>query len=68
VVERLSDGTGDFSSERMLQQLPAELGLDAGKAAKTVVELAKERKRTTLVQVGTEWCGGRRCIAIQPGP
>ncbi|EFN52285.1 hypothetical protein CHLNCDRAFT_139027 [Chlorella variabilis] len=50
VVERLSDGTGDFSAERMLRQLPEELGIDAEKAARTVAELGGERKRTTLVQ------------------
>jgi hypothetical protein len=52
VVTRLSDGTGNFDAERMLQQLPADLGIDAGKAAATVEELAKARKQTTLVQVG----------------
>ncbi|KAL4860244.1 hypothetical protein ACK3TF_000429 [Chlorella vulgaris] len=50
VVTRLSDGTGNFDAERMLQQLPADLGIDAGKAAATVEELAKARKQTTLVQ------------------
>lgn len=62
VVTRLSDGTGNFDAERMLQQLPADLGIDAGKAAATVEELAKARKQTTLVQVGAGcwlmlgWC------------
>jgi hypothetical protein len=65
VVDRLTDGTGNFDGERMLSTLPSELGLDAGKAAKLVADLAKERKRTTLVQVSggcnicfRGWCGG----------
>ena len=41
----------------MLSTLPAELGLDVGKAAKLVADLAKERKRTTLVQVGGRLVG-----------
>ena len=51
VTARLTDGTGDFSRERMLQELPEQLGLDGGKAEKVVVELAKDKKHTTLVQV-----------------
>lgn len=62
VVERLSDGTGDFSAERMLRQLPEELGIDAEKAARTVAELGGERKRTTLVQVGAG--GGCLCLLV----
>ncbi|KAL4434488.1 hypothetical protein ABPG75_000929 [Micractinium tetrahymenae] len=50
VMDRLSDGTGSFSSERMLEELPASLGLEVGKAAKVVQELAKSKKGNTLVQ------------------
>ena len=44
VVARLTDGTGGFDPQRMLQDLPAELGLEAAKCGRVVVELAKERK------------------------
>ena len=60
MVDRLTDGTGNFDGERMLSTLPSELGLDAGKAAKLVADLAKERKRTTLVQVSTG-CARFKC-------
>lgn len=50
VAARLSDGTGEFNSERMLVTLPGDLGLDQEKAKRVVKELAGERKRTTLVQ------------------
>ena len=56
VVARLTDGTGGFDPQRMLQDLPAELGLEAAKCGRVVVELAKERKHTTLVQV--RWAVG----------
>ena len=50
VSAKLTNGTGDFDSERMLVTLPADLGLDQKKAQSVVKELAGERKRTTLVQ------------------
>lgn len=50
ISDRLSDGVGDFDAEKLLQNLPDELGLDASKAEKVVKELAGDRKRTTLVQ------------------
>ncbi len=50
VQARLTDGTGDFDAPRLLDELPAELGLDLTKARKAAAELAAERQRTTLVQ------------------
>jgi len=50
ISTRLTDGTGDFDADRLLHKLPADLGLDASKAERVVKELAKERKRLTLVQ------------------
>lgn len=46
----LSDGTGNFDEQRLLQQLPKDLHLTEKKAQKAVEEQAKDRKRTTLVQ------------------
>lgn len=46
----LSDGTGNFDEERLLQQLPKDLHLPETKVRKAVEEQAKDRKRTTLVQ------------------
>lgn len=50
IAARLSDGTGNFDAEKLLHQLPADLGMEADKAAKVAKELATERRRTTLVQ------------------
>lgn len=50
IASRLSDGTGDFDSNRLLNELPGDLGLDSDRAGKVVKELASERKRATLVQ------------------
>ena len=46
----LSDGTGNFDEERLLQQLPKDLHLPEKKVHRAVEEQAKDRKRTTLVQ------------------
>ncbi|KAL4522238.1 hypothetical protein Ndes2437B_g07974 [Nannochloris sp. 'desiccata'] len=50
ISARLTDGTGDFDAEKLLNTLPADLGLESSKATAVVKELAGERKRTTLVQ------------------
>ena len=50
IVARLSDGTGEFDTDKLLRELPVELGLSEAKASTVVKELAGERKRTTLVQ------------------
>lgn len=50
VVTRLTDGSGTFDREFMLEKLPADLGLEAAKARKVVEEQARDRKRTQLVQ------------------
>ncbi len=39
-----------FDVALIVQELPEQLGLDAGKAQKVVTELAKDKKHTTLVQ------------------
>ena len=58
----------------ILQELPEQLGLDAGKAQKVVTELAKDKKHTTLVQVSccfTCWYylywSCVFCALVQPG-
>lgn len=51
MLDRLTDGTGSFDAERLLERLPSDLALDGKKARRVVEELAKDRKRTTLVQV-----------------
>jgi hypothetical protein len=51
VAEQLSSGTGDFDEHHVLDDLPKKLKLADGKARTTVQNQAKDRKRTTLVQV-----------------
>ncbi|KAL4420333.1 hypothetical protein ABPG77_010238 [Micractinium sp. CCAP 211/92] len=71
VMDRLSDGTGSFSSERMLEELPAALGLEAGKAARVVQELAKGKEGqhpgAGHLLPAAEARGRRRQGAEQPG-
>lgn len=50
VQEILSNGSGNFDEERLLQQLPKDLHLPEKKVHRAVEEQAKDRKRTTLVQ------------------
>ncbi|KAL6774241.1 hypothetical protein ACKKBG_A24285 [Auxenochlorella protothecoides x Auxenochlorella symbiontica] len=49
-IARLTDGTGEFATDRIVEELPAALGIEVGKARKLVQELARDRRRTTLVQ------------------
>jgi hypothetical protein len=49
-LTRLTDGTGNFDAQRLLETLPTDLAIDVTKAKKTVTDMAKERRRTTLVQ------------------
>lgn len=49
-MTRLTDGTGNFDAQRLLETLPTDLAIDVIKAKKTVTDMAKERRRTTLVQ------------------
>ncbi len=50
VQERLSDGTGDFDEERMLQKLPKQLGLNDSQVKQAIEGLASTRKQNVLVQ------------------
>ena len=53
MADQLSSGTGDFDADELLEHLPKKLKLQDSKAQTTVQNQAKDRKRTTLVQVGT---------------
>ena len=46
----LTDGTGNFSAEDLLQDLPEKLGLEEKKVKEIVKEVAGNRARSTLVQ------------------
>ena len=50
IQARMTDGTGGFDSVKLLEQLPEDLKIDVTKARKVAVGLAKEKRRTTLVQ------------------
>ena len=47
---KLSEGTGDFDQERMLQKLPKQLGLSEWQVKTAVEGLAASRKQNVLVQ------------------
>lgn len=51
IQERLTDGTGDFDPEALLKKLPEDLALPEKKVSNQLRNLAKDRRRTTLVQV-----------------
>lgn len=51
MADQLSSGTGEFDEEEILEHLPKKLKLHDAKARTTVQNQAKDRKRTTLVQV-----------------
>ena len=53
MADQLSSGTGDFDADEILEHLPKKLKLQDSKARTTVQNQAKDRKRTTLVQVCT---------------
>ena len=50
VSDRLSDGTGEFDKERMLQKLPKQLGLSEWQVKTAIEGLAASRKQNVLVQ------------------
>ncbi len=50
VSAKLSDGTGAFDVDKLLNEIPKELGIDADKAIKIAKSLSAEKKRLTLVQ------------------
>lgn len=51
ITERLTDGMGNFDPEALLKKLPEDLALPEKKVANQMRILAKDRRRTTLVQV-----------------
>lgn len=63
-IARLTDGTGEFATDRIVEELPAALGIEVGKARKLVQELARDRRRTTLVQVCL-WEGVCVCVCVE---
>jgi len=50
VNAKLSDGTGAFDVDKMLNEIPKELGIEADKAASIAKSLSAEKRRVTLVQ------------------
>ena len=50
VNAKLSDGTGAFDADKLLNEIPKELGIDADKAASIAKSLSAEKRRLTLVQ------------------
>ena len=50
IASKLSDGTGSFDAEKLLEELPSQLGIDPSKAASIAKDLALEKERLTLVQ------------------
>lgn len=50
IDEIFSSGTGDFNEEEVYERIPADLGIDVGKAKRIVQDLAKERLSNSLVQ------------------
>ena len=48
--EALTNGTGEFDRQRWVEELPKQLGIKERRVKQTLDTLAKERKRTTLVQ------------------
>lgn len=68
--ERLTDGTGNFDAEELMHKLPEQLSLSEKKVQQAVKALAKDRRRTTLVQVPSvpahsrlpPFCVGRLCV------
>jgi len=50
IASKLGDGTGSFDAEKLLTEVPKELGIDSDKAARVAKSLAADKRRTTLVQ------------------
>mgnify|MGYP002631718079 FL=1 len=50
VNAKLSDGTGAFDVDKLLNEIPKELGIEADKAASIAKSLSVEKRRVTLVQ------------------
>ena len=50
ISSKLSDGTGTFNADRLLNEIPKELGIDSEKAASIAKSLSADKRRVTLVQ------------------
>ena len=50
MADELTNGSGDFDRERFVVELPKKLGIKERRVKQSLETLAKERKRTTLVQ------------------
>lgn len=50
MADTLSSGSGDFDRSRFLEELPKKLGIKERKVTSVLEGLAKDRKRSTLVQ------------------
>jgi hypothetical protein len=61
----LKDGSGDLSAEKWMVDLPATLGLEPAKCAAVAAGLAKDKRRTTLVQAVSHLRQGDRAAAAR---
>ena len=50
MADALNNGTGEFDRQRFLEDLPKRLGIKERRVRAALEGLAKDRKRTTLVQ------------------
>lgn len=50
MADVLSSGTGEFDRQRFVEELPKKLGIKERRVKSALEGLAKDRKRTTLVQ------------------
>lgn len=50
IASKLSDGTGNFDADKLLNEIPKELGIDSEKAASIAKSLSADKRRVTLVQ------------------
>lgn len=65
VAKQLSSGTGDIDEAELLGALPEKLQLSKAKVTSTIQGLAKDRKRTTLVQVTAPATPPPPCCRLQ---
>lgn len=63
VEKKLNDGTGDFDSRYLLEELPKVLGVEQRRVDSIVKELAESRKRMLLVQAVSQLRQRRRAEA-----
>lgn len=50
MADVLSNGTGEFDRQHFLEDLPKQLGIKERRVKSAIEGLARDRKRTTLVQ------------------